>query len=119
MPTGWRLVVTGVVLVAGIATFVLVGDASRRHPVERAAPIAARTARRRTAVHSRVPRVRRRPSAVGLRVVRLVDQGRDVRLSDGRIVSRTLVTEVRYPALGRPADRAVRDTRPARAAGPF
>ena len=58
-------------------------------------------------------------SAVGLRVVRLVDETRSVSLPDGKTVPRTLVTFVRYPALGPPSGGDVVDAPPARAAGPF
>lgn len=46
----------------------------------------------------------RPPLAVGLRVLRLVDPSRTIRLPDGRRAPRTLLTDIRYPA---------------RAAGPF
>jgi dienelactone hydrolase len=59
------------------------------------------------------------PFAVGLRVLRLVDGTRAVRLPDGTSVPRTLVTYVRYPALGPAGGGDHTDARPARAAGPF
>ena len=66
-----------------------------------------------TAVRTRV-----QPFAVGLRILRLVDRSRSIRLPDGRTVSRTLVTYVRYPALARPGGRVL-GAPPARGAGPF
>jgi dienelactone hydrolase len=57
--------------------------------------------------------------AVGLRTFRLVDTSRSVRLPDGRRVPRTLVTLVRYPALGAPSARDRTDATPARAAGRY
>jgi dienelactone hydrolase len=59
------------------------------------------------------------PFAVGLRVIRLVDRSRTIRLHDGRRVPRTLLTVVRYPALGAPGETDRADAAPARAAGPF
>jgi dienelactone hydrolase len=61
----------------------------------------------------------RRPFAVGLRVLRLVDHSRVIRSPDRRSEPRTLVTDVWYPALGRASQRARRDAPGARAAGPF
>jgi len=57
--------------------------------------------------------------AIGLRVLRLVDPGRTIRLKGGRSEPRTLVTEVRYPALGPPGATDVLDATPASADGPF
>ena len=59
------------------------------------------------------------PFAVGLRVLRLVDPSRSIRLPHGRSEPRTLVTYVRYPALGAPTATDVADAPPASAAGPF
>jgi dienelactone hydrolase len=57
--------------------------------------------------------------AVGLRVLRLRDPNRMIRLASGRLQPRTLVTYVRYPALGAPGGADVPGAPPARAAGPF
>ncbi|MGA2163512.1 MAG: hypothetical protein ABSH36_03485 [Solirubrobacteraceae bacterium] len=61
-----------------------------------------------------------RPSsyAVGLRVVRFVDISRSIVL-DGKSEPRTLLTEVRYPALGPPGATDVHDAPAARVDGPF
>ncbi len=56
----------------------------------------------------------RAPFSVGVTVLRLVDQSRRIAGNP-----RTLVTVVRYPALGAPARTDVRGARPATAAGPF
>jgi dienelactone hydrolase len=67
------------------------------------------------------PGAKPRPSsfAVGLRVLRLVDTSRTITLPNGTSVPRTLVTYVRYPALG-PSDRTDLPNAPAaRADGPF
>jgi dienelactone hydrolase len=57
--------------------------------------------------------------AVGVRVLRLVDTSRAIRLPHGKTEPRTLVTYVRYPALGAPEGTDLPDAPPARAAGPF
>jgi fermentation-respiration switch protein FrsA (DUF1100 family) len=57
--------------------------------------------------------------AVGLRVLRLVDRSRAIRRKGGRPEPRTLVTYVRYPALGAPGATDVPDAMPASSDGPF
>jgi dienelactone hydrolase len=57
--------------------------------------------------------------AVGLRVLRLVDRSRTIRLPDGRREPRTLLTYVRYPALGPPNGTDRRNAPAARADRPF
>jgi fermentation-respiration switch protein FrsA (DUF1100 family) len=52
-------------------------------------------------------------------VLRLVDSSRSVRLPDGSSEPRTLLTYVRYPALGPPSRTDARDAPAARADGPF
>jgi dienelactone hydrolase len=64
-------------------------------------------------------RPHRAPFAVGVRMLRLVDHSRTIRLPHGRTLPRTLVTYVRYPATGAPATGDVSDARPALASGPF
>ncbi len=61
-----------------------------------------------------------RPSsyAVGLRVLRFVDTSRSIVL-EGKSEPRTLLTEVRYPALGSPGATDVYDAPAARVDGPF
>ncbi len=61
----------------------------------------------------------RPPFAVGLRIVRLIDLRRSIRLPNGKAVPRTLVTFIRYPALGRPSTVDLPGAPPAPAAGPF
>ena len=66
------------------------------------------------------PVASRAPFAVGLRVVRLIDSTRSIRLPNGRTEPRRLVTYVRYPALGRsPSGADLAGASPARTAGPF
>ena len=57
--------------------------------------------------------------AVGMRVLTFVDRSRDVHFLTGSVQPRTLVTEVRYPALGRAGANDVRDAAPLRASGPY
>jgi dienelactone hydrolase len=59
------------------------------------------------------------PFAVGERIVTFVDRSRLVRVPGHRAEPRTLVTIVRYPAVGPPRRTDVVDAVPARAAGPF
>jgi dienelactone hydrolase len=52
-------------------------------------------------------------------VLRLVDSSRKVGLPDGSVEPRTLLTYVRYPALGAPSRTDARDAPAARGDGPF
>src|SRR5437588_86455 len=63
----------------------------------------------------------RAPSAfaVGMRVLRFVDQSRQIELSDGTREPRRLVTYVRYPALGAAAGTDISNATADRAGGPF
>ncbi len=57
--------------------------------------------------------------AVGLRVMRLVDTSRTIELPNGTIEPRTLLTYVRYPALGPPGASDVSNAPAARTDRPF
>ena len=57
--------------------------------------------------------------AVGLRIETFVDRSRTIRLANGTVEPRTLVTEVRYPAAGPAGANDVRNAPAARAAGPY
>ena len=57
--------------------------------------------------------------AVGLRVITFVDRSRTVHFLNGSVEPRTLVTEVRYPAVGPAGANDVRDAAPVRGAGPY
>ena len=57
--------------------------------------------------------------AVGLRVLRFVDQSRQIELPDGRRQPRTLVTYVRYPAVGPATGTDLSNAAAARTDGPF
>jgi dienelactone hydrolase len=96
---GWPVYgVLAFVLVAGAATAAHGASPARRAPRPAAAP------------HS---------LAVGLRVLRLVDRTRSIRLPGGRSEPRPLVTYVRYPAVGNPSGGDFVDAPAARALGPF
>jgi dienelactone hydrolase len=56
---------------------------------------------------------------VGLRLLRLVDRSRTIRLRHGRSEPRTLLTYVRYPALGAAGGVDLPNAPPAYAQGPF
>jgi dienelactone hydrolase len=56
---------------------------------------------------------------VGIRLLRLLDGSRTTRLPDGRVEPRTLLTYVRYPALGTPGQTDLWNAPAARAEGPF
>jgi fermentation-respiration switch protein FrsA (DUF1100 family) len=57
--------------------------------------------------------------AVGLRVLRLLDTSRTISLPNGTSAPRTLLTYVRYPALGSPGRTDLLNAPAARADGPF
>ena len=57
--------------------------------------------------------------AVGLRIETFVDRSRTLRLANGTVEPRTLVTEVRYPAAGPAGANDVRNAPAARAAEPY
>ncbi len=57
--------------------------------------------------------------AVGLRVLRLVDTSRTIVLPNGRTEPRTLLTYVRYPALGAPGRTDLLNAPAAHSEGPF
>jgi dienelactone hydrolase len=60
-----------------------------------------------------------RPFAVGEQTDTFVDSSRRIRLPDGHLVARRLVTIVRYPALSQAAESDRTDAPADRAAGPF
>jgi dienelactone hydrolase len=82
---------------------------------------AAGEARGRRTSTKRVPAPRPRTStfAVGLRVLSLVDNSRTIERANGTREPRTLLTYLRYPALGAPNRTDLLDAAPARARGPF
>ena len=58
-------------------------------------------------------------TTVGLRVITFVDRTRVVHFHHGKVEPRTLVTQIRYPALGSAEADDVPDAAPLTAAGPF
>lgn len=99
----------GVCTVAVVLVFATAGGGGH--------PSSAHT--RERAHSSRQPSATRPSSyAVGLRVLRFVDTSRSIVL-EGRSEPRTLLTEIRYPAVGSSDATDVRDAPPARSDGPF
>jgi dienelactone hydrolase len=82
-------------------------------------PARSATASNGTEATPVAPSVPRPSFAVGLHVLRLVDRSRTIRLRNGRTEPRTLLTYVRYPALGAPGQTDVSNAAPARGEGPF
>jgi dienelactone hydrolase len=114
--------------VLGLALLALAAAISLATVLERGASVHDRGAgaiKSRTApVESRgakTPLSRARPTsfAVGLRVLRLTDTSRTIRLANGTTEPRTMLTYVRYPALAPPGATDVSDAPTARADGPF
>jgi alpha-beta hydrolase superfamily lysophospholipase len=112
-------------VLGGAVTLVNAGPAGAAHYPE---PGAAATATRGFAAGSTGGQEATPPSpppaqparlAVGLRVLRLVDDAHTIRLPGGRTQPRTLLTYVRYPALGAPDATDVPNAPAARAAAPF
>ena len=56
---------------------------------------------------------------MGLRVLTFVDRTRVARFHTGAVTPRTLVTQIRYPAVGPPGANDLRDAAPLSTAGPF
>ena len=90
------------------------GPASSRHGGATTAPSRSAGVRRNSTAKSS-------PSsfAVGLRVVRLLDAGRTIKLPDGTSEPRPLLTYVRYPALGASNGTDLPNAPAARGDGPF
>jgi dienelactone hydrolase len=116
----WVSGAAGAVMVAAgaVAAIILLGHGPQRASSGRVAPPAPRDPHTTAPASAARPRPQR-PFAVGLRTLRVVDASRRVRQADGRVVARTLVTEVRYPALGAPSGGDVRGAPAARTSGPF
>jgi dienelactone hydrolase len=103
-------------LVLGIAAFAAIAGSAavQARPASRA----GRTVTAITpAAHDVVPVPA--DTAVGLRVVTLIDRSRRVHFGNGTVEPRTLVTQVRYPAVGAPGADDVADAPPLLADGPY
>lgn len=114
-----RLVAVGLLLLAatGVAVSVVLASSGTSASHHLTTPAAGRAAARvGTPATAQAP-----PSsfAVGLRVVRLVDSSRTITLADGSTEPRSLLTYVRYPALGAPGKADLPGAPTARSAGPF
>jgi dienelactone hydrolase len=103
------LATAAVALSVALAT----GGPSSRRPAG-----AGEAARHHTAVKSS-PKPPPSSFAVGLHVLRLVDGSRSIQLPDGTSEPRTLVTYVRYPALGASSRTDLANAPAAHAYGPF
>ena len=79
------------------------------------APAALGRRASRAASHRRLPA----NVAVGLRIVTFVDRSRSVHFRNGSAGPRTLVTEIRYPAVGPAGADDVHDAPPMRGPGPY
>jgi dienelactone hydrolase len=98
-----------IALLLGPVALAACGASQRPAPTPTPAPAPVTPAIRTvTAVPPARPAV-----VVGLRIVRIVDATRRIRLRGGRLVPRTLVTYVRYPAFGPPGKGDVPGARPA------
>jgi predicted dienelactone hydrolase len=84
-------------------------------------PAASITVARSATAPVRAPRPRQPtpPFAVGTRVLTFVDRSRTVQYPGRAPVPRTLVTIVRYPAVGPPGGGEIAGARPLRTAGPY
>jgi alpha-beta hydrolase superfamily lysophospholipase len=114
-----------VVLAGGLAVLIADAGSTSRSPTSHGA---RPRADRRGGGVARAPRaVSKRPArpapprrfAVGLTTMTIVEDTRSITLPGGARGARTLVTYVRYPALGPPGGNDVRGAPPARSKGPF
>jgi dienelactone hydrolase len=118
-----RLLALGLAL-AGVSALLIL-ELSGAHPASRrsAAGTARRGAPGGAAERSSVPpsHSSARPSsyAVGLRILRLIDTSRTIRLPNGTSEPRIITTEVRYPAIGAPGASDALNAPAARGEGPF
>ena len=124
-PAVRRLAALAAILaIAGTASLVVVpsaGSAGLRSaaPAAASTDAAVRTPRVRSLAGSEEPATPLVATTVGLRVITFVDPTRVERFRNGRVEPRTLVTQIRYPALGFATADDVRDAPPLTAAGPF
>ena len=110
--------------IAGTASLVVVPSAGSTGlrgvgPAAASTDAAVRTPRVRSLAGPEEPATPLVATTVGLRVITFVDPTRVERFRNGRVEPRTLVTQIRYPALGSATADDVRDAPPLTAAGPF
>ncbi|HMD51811.1 MAG TPA: hypothetical protein VKG62_03790 [Solirubrobacteraceae bacterium] len=102
-------------VVAGLGVAVAAADQARHHPpAARLFGLVGSTG----GATPGAPAPQPASLSVGLRVVRLVDTSRTIRVG-GRTVPRTLLTYVRYPAVAAPGRIDVPNATPATASGPY
>jgi dienelactone hydrolase len=117
-----RQVAAALVLIAVIAAIVAIvsSAATGGRPTHSRAATGQRRPARTTTHYAATPAARpHAPFAVGELTLRLVDSSRTVQLADGAVEPRTLVTVVRYPALGPASGGDHPSARPATGGGPF
>jgi dienelactone hydrolase len=119
-----RLAALAGILIAGTSSLVVVPTAGsagprRVQPATASTDAAARPLRVRTLAGPEGPATPPVATTVGLRVITFVDHTRVERFRNGKVEPRTLVTQIRYPALGSAVADDVRDAAPLTAAGPF
>jgi dienelactone hydrolase len=118
------VVLIGMLVVAAVYSLLVANSAGSTalrvsQPSAASAELAARRGVRRG-----LPAVERRTelpvaNTVGLRVITFVDHTRVERFHHGRVEPRTLVTQIRYPAVGSAQADDVPDATPLTASGPF
>ncbi len=115
-----RAIAAGALVFAGaaVALVIVIATAGGGAHVKRS-PTAAGVGRGTGAQAGSARESATRPFAVGLQVLHLVDHTRTMTLPSGTSQPRTLVTYVRYPALGRPGQTDLPNAPPASADGPF
>jgi dienelactone hydrolase len=120
-PRRQRLLAVGLVALAVLGTALIVALASTGPAARRRAPGAGSASHSAsTSTHAKpVASTPQSAYAVGLTVLRLVDTSRTIALPDGSTEPRTLLTYVRYPALGSPGRTDLPNATPASADGPF
>jgi fermentation-respiration switch protein FrsA (DUF1100 family) len=107
-----RVLALAIVAVLAVGVALAAGATARQRASGATAGGASGQARQRAPANG--PRF-----AVGLRVLRLLDRSRTITLKHGRSEPRTLLTYVRYPAIGAPGETDLRDAQGASAGGPY
>jgi dienelactone hydrolase len=109
-------------LLAPLALLVLAGAVlGTTFALAGAGTVRPRQAHTTATAHSRVasPDAPGPPYAVGIETVRLTEPGHSIELPGGAHAPRSLLTYIRYPAVGHARMVDVRGAHPARASGPF
>ncbi len=108
-------------LVAALVVLAVTATGGSRRSAATASTTGGASAATKTTTTQRGSRPAEPPSsfAVGLRVIRFVDRSRMIRMPDGAMVPRTLLTYIRYPAIGPIGRGDVRNAPAASAFGPY